>query len=82
MERGGGHGLPKVSPGPAMPDPSTPFGWAIPETTLQPFLECPAHRAGEQLAAVFYSFRHPAPYAHAFLVGLSSRVCAVTGTGR
>jgi hypothetical protein len=26
MERGG-HGLPKVSPGPALPDPSKPGGW-------------------------------------------------------
>jgi hypothetical protein len=24
----GGHGLPKVSLGPAMPDPSMPYGWA------------------------------------------------------
>jgi hypothetical protein len=28
----GGHGLPKVSPGPAMPDPSKPCGRATPET--------------------------------------------------
>jgi hypothetical protein len=31
MERGG-HGLPKVSPVPAMPYPSTPCGWVNPET--------------------------------------------------
>jgi hypothetical protein len=28
----GGHGLPKVSPGPAMPYPSMPCRWATPET--------------------------------------------------
>jgi hypothetical protein len=28
-----GHGLPKVSTGPAMPNPSTPCGWAIPENS-------------------------------------------------
>jgi hypothetical protein len=42
----GGYELPKVSPGPAMPNPSMPCGRATPETTLQPFLEFPAHRAG------------------------------------
>jgi hypothetical protein len=31
----GGHGLPKVSLGPAMPYPSTPYGRATPETALQ-----------------------------------------------
>jgi hypothetical protein len=31
----GGHGLPKVSPGPAMIYPSTPSGWATPETAWQ-----------------------------------------------
>jgi hypothetical protein len=34
---GGNHGLPKVSLGPAMPDPSMPCGRASPETTLQLF---------------------------------------------
>jgi hypothetical protein len=33
----GGHGLPKVSPGPAMPDPSTPCRRASPETALRSF---------------------------------------------
>jgi hypothetical protein len=33
----GGHGLLKVSPGPAMPDPSTPCGWATPEMNKRPF---------------------------------------------
>jgi hypothetical protein len=33
----GGHGLPKTSLGPAMPYPSSPSGWATPETALQPF---------------------------------------------
>ena len=42
----GGHGLPKVSPGPAMPDPSTPCGRATPETALRPFQGRVAHRAG------------------------------------
>jgi hypothetical protein len=33
----GGHGLPKVSPGTAMPYPSMPWGRATPETALRPF---------------------------------------------
>jgi hypothetical protein len=33
----GGHGLPKVSPGPAMPYPSTPCGWSTTETTSPPW---------------------------------------------
>jgi hypothetical protein len=40
------HRLPKVSLGPAMPYPSTPFGRATPKTALQPFLGWPACRAG------------------------------------
>jgi hypothetical protein len=32
----GGHRLPKVSPGPAMPYPSTPCGRATPQTALRP----------------------------------------------
>jgi hypothetical protein len=32
----GGHGLPKVSPGPVMPFPSMPCGWATPETASWP----------------------------------------------
>jgi hypothetical protein len=31
----GGHGLPKVSPGPAIPYPSTPCGQTTPKTSLQ-----------------------------------------------
>jgi hypothetical protein len=31
------YGLPKVSPGPAMPNPSTPFGRATHETASRPF---------------------------------------------
>jgi hypothetical protein len=42
----GGHGLPKVSPGPTMPEPSTPCGRATPETALWPVQGWPAHRAG------------------------------------
>jgi hypothetical protein len=40
------HGLPKVSPGPAMPDPSTPCGRATPETALHQFLVWPDRKAG------------------------------------
>jgi hypothetical protein len=40
------HRLPKVSPGPAMPDPSMPCGLANPKTSIQPFLGWPAYRAG------------------------------------
>jgi hypothetical protein len=43
----GGHGLPKVSPEPAMPDPSMPCGRATHETALWPFQEWPAHRVGD-----------------------------------
>jgi hypothetical protein len=42
----GGHGLPKVSLRPAMPNPSTPCGRASPETALWLFQGWPAHRAG------------------------------------
>jgi hypothetical protein len=40
----GGHEVPKVSPGPAMPDPSTPYGQATAETASWPFLEWSARR--------------------------------------
>jgi hypothetical protein len=40
------HGLPKVSPGPAMPNPPMPCGRATPETALWPFLGWLAPRAG------------------------------------
>jgi hypothetical protein len=42
----GGHGLPKLSTGPAMPDRSTPCGQANPETDSQPFQQRPAPMAG------------------------------------
>jgi hypothetical protein len=42
----GGHGLPKVSPGLAMPNPSTLCRLATPETALRLFIGWPAHRAG------------------------------------
>jgi hypothetical protein len=42
----GGHGLPKVSPGPAMPYPSTPCRRTTYETALRLFQGWPAHRAG------------------------------------
>jgi hypothetical protein len=38
--------LPKVSPGPAMANPSMSCGWATPETALQPFWGWPTRRAG------------------------------------
>jgi hypothetical protein len=41
-----GHGIPKVSSGPAMPHLSTPCGRATPETPLRPFLGWPSRRAG------------------------------------
>jgi hypothetical protein len=41
----GGHGLPKVSPGPAMPYPSTPWGRATPEMNLRLFLGWLTRRA-------------------------------------
>jgi hypothetical protein len=42
----GGHGLPKVSCGPAMPNPSTPCGRATSETASWLFQGWPACRAG------------------------------------
>jgi hypothetical protein len=44
--RRGGHGLPKVSPGPALPYPATPCELATPKTALWPFLRWPSHRVG------------------------------------
>jgi hypothetical protein len=38
----GGHGLAKVSLGPAMPDIYTPYWRAIPETAFWPFKRWPA----------------------------------------
>jgi hypothetical protein len=56
----GGHGLPKVSPELAMPDPSRPCGRATPDTAVSGV----AHPQGRRPAAVFYPFEHPMPYAH------------------
>jgi hypothetical protein len=42
----GSRGLPRVSPGLAMPYPYMPCRRANPETTLRPFQGLPAHRAG------------------------------------
>jgi hypothetical protein len=42
----GNHGLPKVSPGPTMPNPSTPCGRATREIALRPFQWWPARWAG------------------------------------
>jgi hypothetical protein len=42
----GGHELPKVSPGPAKPDPFTSCRQDTPKTALRPFLGWPACRAG------------------------------------
>jgi hypothetical protein len=44
-----GHGLPKVLPGPAMPNPSTPCGQATPETAK--FYSMPIEMA--KMEAVF-----------------------------
>jgi hypothetical protein len=63
----GGHGLPGVSPGPAIPYPSTPCGWTTPEIALYYIVIAVsgvAHPQGGQPAAVFYPFGHPTPYAH------------------
>jgi len=56
----GGHALPKVSLGPAMPDLSTPCGRITPDTALWRI----ARPQGGWFAAVFYPFRHPTPYAY------------------
>jgi hypothetical protein len=61
----GGHGLPKLSLGPAIPYPSTPCRRASLETALQLFQGWPAHRAGLPVA-VFYPLGHPTPYAYNF----------------
>jgi hypothetical protein len=80
----GGHGLPKVSLGPAMPDPSMPSGilgvatrrvgsmhpFSTPLDTLQPFQGKPP--AKQTPAAVFYPFGHPTPYASDVNLSLAS----------
>jgi hypothetical protein len=55
----GGQGLPKVSTGPAMPYPFTPWEQATPETAASGV----AHPQGWRPAAVFYPLGHPTPYA-------------------
>jgi hypothetical protein len=56
MAKGGGHGLPKVSPGQTMPNISMPCGW--------PSLKRPYnHPVSGHPAAVFYPLGHPTPYA-------------------
>ena len=56
----GGHGLPKVSPGPALPYPSTPCRRATPERALWPFLGCPTLRVGglQQSSSLLDTPRH------------------------
>jgi hypothetical protein len=44
----GDHGLPNVSPAPAIPYPPTPCGRATSETALRPFQGWPSRRAGGQ----------------------------------
>jgi hypothetical protein len=51
----GGHGLPKVALGPTMPYPSTPCGWAIPETILWPFQGWPPRGDGGPYSTRFYA---------------------------
>jgi hypothetical protein len=58
----GGHGLPKVKPGPAISYPSTPYGQATPQTDFSRFRV--ALMQGGRPAAVFYPFVHPTPYAY------------------
>jgi hypothetical protein len=61
----GGHGLPKVSLGPAMPYPNTPCGLATSETALRLFQGWPVYRAGG-LQPSYYPLGHPTPYASDF----------------
>jgi hypothetical protein len=42
----GGHGLPKASPGPAMPNPFMPCEQTTPEMALRVFMGWPVRRAG------------------------------------
>jgi hypothetical protein len=59
----GGYGIPKVSPKPAMYNPSTPYERATPETALRPFQRWPHRRAGG-LRPSSTPFGHPTPYAY------------------
>jgi hypothetical protein len=67
----GDHGLPKVSPGPAMPDRSMPCGWATPETAPGPY-GCFRDGPQSRPAAVFYPLGHLTPYAVARCRGLEA----------
>jgi hypothetical protein len=55
------HGLPKVSPGPAMPDPYTPCGRAIPPNRLMAVWGV-ARPQGGRPAAIFFPLGYPFPY--------------------
>jgi hypothetical protein len=58
----GDHGFSKVLPGPAMPDRSTPYMWATPETVLRLFLEWPARSAvGLRPSSTLWNTRHCTP---------------------
>jgi len=57
----GGHGLPKVSLGPAMPNPFITCGRATPETAVSRV----ARPQGGRSVAVFYLLGHPTPYVSA-----------------
>jgi hypothetical protein len=59
----GGHGLPIVSPGPAMPYPSLSCRQVTTETAF-PGVACPQWGAGGLPAAIFYPFGSPTPYAY------------------
>jgi hypothetical protein len=52
------HGLPKVLPGPAMPNPSTPCGRAAPKTAVSGV----ARRKGGRPAAVFNPLGYLTPF--------------------
>jgi hypothetical protein len=54
------HGLPKVSCGPAVPDPYTPCGRATPQTALRLFGV--ARPQGGWPPAVFFPLGYPFPY--------------------
>jgi hypothetical protein len=56
----GGHGLPKVSHRPAMPNPSRSCGQA----TLESAISGVVHLQGGRPAAFFYPFGQPTPMSH------------------
>jgi hypothetical protein len=63
----GGHGLPKVSPGPALPNPSRLYALHAghPRNSLTAVSRM-ARAPGGRPAAVFYPFGHLTPYAYDF----------------